>query len=160
SYMLPDRYKLELSADVGGQKLTVNQTVKGESIKSKVTFGGMTVPSDTESERNEVKTAAVLQEAEQLTPLLDAKKFTIKAGDDDTDNGKKATLVIVKPKAIDKELKIYFDKETGLIVKTAHKGMGPGPAGTPIEVMEEEYPTDYKKVSGVQVATKLMVTHD
>jgi outer membrane lipoprotein-sorting protein len=159
SYMTPDRYKLEVNAEIMGMKLVINQVVKGDSIKSSGTIGGMQIPMNSDAEKQELKMAAVLQEAEQLTPLLDAKKFTIKAGDDDTVNGKKASLVIVTPKAIDKELKIYFDKESGLVVKTAHKGLGPG-EGAPTEVLEETYHTEYKKVSGVQTATKLTVTHD
>ena len=159
SYMTPDRYKLEVNAEIMGMKLVINQVVKGDSIKSSGTIGGMQIPMNSDAEKQELKMAAVLQEAEQLTPLLDAKKFTIKTGDDDTVNGKKASVVIVTPKAIDKELKIYFDKESGLVVKTAHKGLGPG-EGAPTEVLEETYHTEYKKVSGVQTATKLTVTHD
>jgi len=159
SYMTPDRYKLEVNAEIMGMKLVINQVVKGDSIKSSGTIGGMQIPMNSDAEKQELKMAAVLQEAEQLTPLLDAKKFTIKTGDEDTVNGKKASVVIVTPKAIDKELKIYFDKESGLVVKTAHKGLGPG-EGAPTEVLEETYHTEYKKVSGVQTATKLTVTHD
>jgi outer membrane lipoprotein-sorting protein len=133
--------------------------VKGDSIKSSGTIGGMQIPMNSDAEKQELKMAAVLQEAEQLTPLLDAKKFTIKSGDDDTVNGKKVSVVIATPKAIDKELKLYFDKESGLVLKTAHKGLAPS-EGAPTEVLEETYHTEYKKVSGVQTATKLTVTHD
>jgi outer membrane lipoprotein-sorting protein len=159
SYMLPDRYKVEVNADVSGMKLVINQVVKGESVKTSGTIGGMAIPMNSDAEKAEVKMAAVIQEAEQLTPLLDAKKFTIKAGEEETVNDKKASVVIATPKALDKELKIYFDKESGLVVKTAHKGLGAG-AGGPVEVMEESYHSEYKKINGVQTATKLKVTHD
>jgi hypothetical protein len=159
SYMTPDRYKLEVNAEIMGMKLVINQVVKGDSIKSSGTIGGMQIPMNSDAEKQELKMAAVLQEAEQLTPLLDAKKFTIKSGDDDTVNGKKVSVVIATPKAIDKELKLYFDKESGLVLKTAHKGLAPS-EGAPTEVLEETYHTEYKKVSGVQTATKLTVTHD
>src|SRR5262245_18178718 len=160
SYMLPDRYKLEVNANIGGMKLVINQVVKGESVKSSGTIGGMQIPMDTEAEKAELKMAAVLQEVDQLTPLLDAKKYTIKAGDDDTVNGKKASQVIVTPKDQDKEVKVYFDQESGLLVKSVHKGLGPGDGGNSVEVLEESYPTDYKKINGIQTATKLTVTHD
>jgi hypothetical protein len=159
SYMTPDRYKLEVNAEIMGMKLVINQVVKGDSVKSSGTIGGMQIPMNSDAEKQELKMAAVLQEAEQLTPLLDATKFTIKSGDDDTVNGKKAAVLIVTPKAVDKELKLYFDKESGLVVKTAHKGVGAGD-GAPTEVLEETYHTEYKKISGVQTATKLTVTHD
>src|SRR5262249_1684575 len=107
-----------------------------------------------------LKTAAVLQEAERLTPLLDSKKFTIKAGEEEDVNGKKAAVVVVQPKAVKKEIKLCFDKESGLLVKTAHKGMGPGEDGQTKEVYEESLASDYQKVKGVQVTTKLVVNHD
>jgi len=160
AYALPDRYKLDVNAEIMGMKLVVNQVVKGESIKSTVTIGGNTVPANSDAEKAELKAAAVIQEAEQLTPLLDAKKFTLKSADDDTVNGKKVSVVIVQPKVVDKELKLYFDKESGLLVKTAHKGLGPGDGGAPAEVFEETYHAEFKKVNGIQLATKLTVTHD
>jgi hypothetical protein len=158
-YSGADRMKIEVNSDIMGMKLVVNQVVKGESVKHSVTVGGMTV-AGTDAEKAELKAEAVLHEAEQLTPLLDAKKFTIKSVDDETVNDKKAAVIIAKPKAIDKELKIYFDKESGLVVKTAHKSLGPGDGGAPAEVNQETYHTDYKKVNGIQVSHKQVVTHD
>ena len=34
SYVLPDRYRFEMTADIAGQKLLVNQTAKGDKISS------------------------------------------------------------------------------------------------------------------------------
>jgi hypothetical protein len=160
SYMLPDRYRLEFSANIAGMKLTIHHVMKGDSLKMSGTFGDMEIPMDSDAEKAELKMAAIVQEAEQLTPLLDAKKFTIKAGDEDTVNKKKASCVIVTPKALDRELKIYFDKETSLIVKTVHRGLGTDKDGDPAEVLEETYHSEYKKVSGVQTATRQTITHD
>jgi hypothetical protein len=160
AYALPDRYRMEITTEVMGQKMVIQQVVKGETVKSTVNVGGMTLPAGGDAEKEELKLAAAMQEAEQLTPLLDEKKFTIKAADDEDVSGKKAAVVVVKPKAIDKEVKLYFDKSSGLLVKTAHKGVGPGDAGAPVEVLEETYHSDYKKVKGVQVPTKLVVDHD
>ena len=161
AYSLPDRYRLQMSLEVMGQKLDIQQLVKGETVKSTITAAGMTMNAPGgDAEKEELKTAAVLQEAEQLTPLLDAKKFTIKAADDADVNGKKAAVIVVQPKAVKKEIKMFFDKESGLLVKTAHRGMGVGEDGQPKEVDEESYGADYKKVNGVQVPTKLTVNHD
>lgn len=161
AYSLPDRYRMEMTTEIMGMKMVIRQMVKGETIKSTVNVGGMDVPSPGgELEKEELKMAAVIQEAEQLTPLLDAKKFTIKAADDDDVDGKKAAVVVVTPKAIDKELKLYFDKKTGMLVKSTHKGVGTGEGGTPVGVMEDTFYQDYKKVKGVQVPSKLVVNHD
>jgi len=160
AYMLPDRYKLELSSDIMGTKLTVHYVMKGESLKLSATFGDMEIPRDSEAEKAQLKMVAVVQEAERLTPLLDAKRFTIKAGDDDTIDGKKASCVIATPRALHRELKIYFDGESSLIVKTAHRGIGASEAGELVEVLQETYLTEYKKVSGIQTPTKRTITHD
>jgi hypothetical protein len=160
TYSMPDRYKMEMAADLMGMKMTIEQIVKGDTIKNSVKIGGQAVPAGGAEEKEELKTAAVVQEAEQLTPLLDAKKFTIKTADDEDVNGKKAAVIIVTPKAVKKEIRMSFDKESGMLVKTAHKGTGPGEDGTPKEVNEESYGTDYKKVKGVMVPTKITVNHD
>ena len=99
-----------------------------------------------------------MQEAEQLTTLLDAKKFTVKAGDDEDVNGKKASVLLVTPTAVKKEVKMFFDKTSGLLVKTAHKGKGAGEGAE--DVLEESYHSEYKKIKGIQVSTKMAVTHD
>jgi len=160
TYSLPDRYKVELDTEVMGQKMTIHQVVKGEKVKSTITFGGMELPADGDAEKDELKLAAAMQEAEQITPLLDKKKFSLKTADDEEVNGKKAAVVIVTPTAVKKDVKMYFDKSSGLLVKTSHKGIGPGEGGGQADVQEDSYFLDYKKVKGVQVPMKLEVKHD
>jgi hypothetical protein len=161
AYSMPDKYRMTLTTEVMGQKLDINQTVRGEKIKSTITVGGMTLPNPGgDAEAEELKTALAMQVAEQFTPLLDDKQFTIKATDDADVNGKKAAVIVVQPKKAKKEFKMYFDKESGLLLKTFHLGQGPGADGQPTDVDEESLHQDYKKVNGVQVPTKLVVTHD
>jgi hypothetical protein len=161
AFSMPDRYKLAMTAEVMGQKMDIEQVVKGDTVKSTIKIGGMTLPNPGgESEKEELKSAAVLQEAEQLTPLLESTKFTIKAEADADVNGKKAAVISVQPKAVKKDFKMFFDKESGLLVKTTHKGKGPGDDGQPKDVEEETYASDYKKVKGLQVPMKLTVHHD
>jgi hypothetical protein len=159
AFMSPDKYKMEMDAEIMGQKMTVQQVVNGDKTKNKVTFGGMTIPVP-DNEKEELKMAVAMQEAENLTPLLDSKKFEITAVADEDVEGSKASVVSIKIKALNKEAKFYFDQKTNLLVKTAHKGKGPGDGGEPKEVMEESLHKDYKKVNGVQTATKMVVSHD
>jgi len=160
TFSLPDRYRLQLSMEFMGQKMEMEQVVKGDTVKSVVKAAGMTMQNPGgDAEKEELRAASAMQEAEHLTPLLDAKKFTIKAAEDADVNGKKAAVIVVEPKNIKKEFKMFFDKESGLLVKTAHRGQQPG-AGGATEVDEEAYPSDYKKVNGIQVPTKLVVHHD
>jgi hypothetical protein len=160
AYNLPDRYRLDMELDLMGQKVSLEQIVKGDKIKSTIKAGGMTQENPGgDAEKEELRAAAVLQEAEQLTPLLDSKKFDIKWADDADVNGKKAAVIVVQPKAIKNEIKLFFDKQSGLLVKTAHRAPEPG-AGAGGEVDEESFASDYKKVKGVQVPYKLTVHHD
>jgi hypothetical protein len=160
AYSLPDRFRLNMTMDVMCMKMVIHQVVKGDKVKNSVKVGDTAVAIDDDKEKEELKAAAAFQEAEQLTPLLDPKKFDIKAADDEDVDGKKAAVIKVKSKAVDKEMTICFDKTTGLIVKTAHKGLGPGEGGQSVEVFEESYPSEYKKVNGLQVPTKIVLNHD
>src|SRR6478672_3139845 len=75
AYSLPDRYRMEMTTEIMGMKMVIRQVVKGEAIKSTVNVGGMDVPTGGgDAEKEELKLAAAMQDAEQLTPLLDAKK--------------------------------------------------------------------------------------
>ncbi len=159
TFMLPDRYKFELNASIAGQKLVVQQTAKGDKIKSTVKVGDMVVPTP-EDDKDDVKLAMILQDAERFTPLLDKKKFTLKSADDEEVDGKKTSVVVATPAAVKKEVRFYFDKTTGLLLRRSHQGRGPGDDGAPKDVLEDTYSFDYKKVNGIMVAHKTEVKHD
>src|SRR5262249_9212024 len=119
AYVVPGRFKMNLNLEVMGMKISINQVINGEKAKRMVKVGDMVIKQ--EVEQDDLKMGAAGQAAQKLTPLLDPKVFTIRAADDEDVNGKKAAVVIATPKAIDKEIKLYFDKESGLLVKTGHK---------------------------------------
>ncbi|HJZ92196.1 MAG TPA: hypothetical protein VKE40_15075 [Gemmataceae bacterium] len=158
AYVVPGRFKMNLNLEVMGMKISINQVINGEKAKRMVKVGDMVIKQEVEQE--DLKMGAAGQAAQKLTPLLDPKVFSIRAADDEDVNGKKAAVVIATPKAIDKEIKLYFDKESGLLVKTGHKGLGPGDGGARAEVYKETYLSEYKKVNGVQVPTKMVLNHD
>ena len=155
-----DRYKFELTADIMGAKLVIHQVVKGDVVKSKVTVNDMAQPEPGDEEKADLKFGAAMQDVQQLVPLLDDKRYELKAGDDDEVDGKKVAVVVVKLKKIDKECKLAFDKTSGLLLKVSRKGRGPGEGGASGEVQEETILSDYKKVNGMQVAMKMLVNHD
>lgn len=160
SFATPDRFRMEMNSDIMGQKMVITQVVKGDKINSTVKVGDMTLPAADDEQKEELKLAAAMQEAERLTTLLDPKKFTIKSADEEEVNGKKATVVVVTPATVKREVKFLFDQKSGLLVKTSHKGKGPGEDGKSVEVVEDSYHLDYKEVNGIQVAMKLEVKHD
>jgi hypothetical protein len=154
-YSLPDKYKMTINADVAGQKLAIVQIANG--AKYKQTINNMAVPLK-DSERDELLQSAKLQEVSQLTPLLDAAKYTIKAEKDADVDGKAAAVVLVTAKGF-KDTRLFFDKKTGMLVKTERKGLAPS-MGEPEEVTEETFMSDYKKVEGVQQPMKMVVHHN
>jgi hypothetical protein len=157
AFALPDKLRMSLNLEVMGMKVSVVQVANGDKVKRTVKVGDTVVPAEDDG-KDEIRFAVVGRQVQMLTPLLDASKFAIKAADDSDVNGKKAAVVVVTPKAIDREIKLYFDKDSGLLIKSGHKGRGPGP--TPMEVYQESYFSDFKKVSGIQVATKVVQHHD
>ena len=160
AYSMPDRYRMELQAEIMGQKMVIKQTVKGDTVKATIMFGGMNLPAGGDDEKEELKLASIMQEAERLTPLLDKKKFTIKTAAEEEVDGKKVDVLVITPAAVKKEVRFYFDQKSGLLVKTAHKGKGPGEDGTPVDVNEESFHSDFKKINGIQTAQKMEVKHD
>jgi hypothetical protein len=154
-----DKFRMDLAFEIMGMKVTFRQVINGEKFRRTVKVGDMDVPAG-DVEKDEIKMALIGHQVERLTPLLDPKQFTLRAADEEDVNGKKAAVVVVTPKAIDKELKLYFDKESGLLVKSGHPGKGPGGGGARMDVYQENYMSEFKKVNGVQVATRVLQHHD
>ena len=92
-----------------------------------------------------------------LTPLLDAKKYTIKSGDEAEIDGNKADVVLVSSeKAGLKDLKLYFDRTSHLLVKMQKKDKDEND----VEVDEETTFKDFKKVQGVLTPHAIVVRRD
>lgn len=159
AFAIPGKTKMNINLEFMGQKLAITQLVNGDKFKRTVKVGDMTVDGGDE-DKEEVKVGSAMQEAERLVSLLDAKRFTIKSGGDEDVNGKKAAVVVITPKSVDKEIKFYFDKESGLLVKAGHRGAVQGEDGARGEKLQERYFSDFKKVNGIQVPMKLELHHD
>ncbi|HJZ92197.1 MAG TPA: hypothetical protein VKE40_15080 [Gemmataceae bacterium] len=159
AHVIPGKFKMNLNFEFMNMKFFMTQVLNGDKFKRTIKVGDNIVPAEDE-DKDEIKMNSAEQAALQLTPLLDAKAFTIRAADDEDVNGKKAAVVVATPKTIDREIKLYFDKESGLLVKTGYKGLGPGGAGARAEVYKESYYSEFKKVNGIQVTTKLVQNHD
>jgi len=160
AYVTPDRFKLEINAKIAGMTMVMNQTVNGKNIKNSVTLDGMKQPAGGDAQEDELRFAAALQEVGQLTPLLDAKRFEIKALPDAELNGVKFSAVEVKVLDHKKNCTLYFDKKSHLNVMTAHKGRGPSETGQPEDVNEEAWGSDFKKINGVTVPMTILVNHE
>ena len=87
---------------------------------------------------------------------MDKKKVTVKAESDEDVMGKKASVLVITPASLKREFKFYFDQKSGLLVKTAHRGMdGDGTR----KCSKKPIHSEFKKVNGIQVAMKIVVKH-
>lgn len=155
SYALPDKYKMTMDADLMGMKLSIVNVANGTNVKS--TMNGQAVPIP-DAAKADLAASAVEQEVTTLTPLLDADKYTLKSAPDADVKGEKASVVVVTGKRLkDKEWKLFFDKDKGLLVKMQRKGSSPDGQ---TEVDEESFLEDYKKVEGIMTPGKIVVKHD
>jgi hypothetical protein len=159
AYEFPGKWKMTFESSLMGQKLEVLHVADGDKIKQKVTFGTMDVtPPD--GQKDEIRQTAILQDMSLIFPLLDEKRFGLKAEPDGDVDGKKVAVVTVTILDNSRTVALSFDKESGLLVKVKRKGQGAGADGAMKEVDEESIMSDYKKVNGVMVSHKLVVHQD
>src|SRR5262249_20981423 len=109
-----------------------------------------------EAELREMKTC--LQEAyvATLVPLLRDEGYKLSLLDETKVKGKPAVGVRVKSADMP-ALKLYFDKEAGLLVRPERQAYN---AGTRQDVRQETFYTGYKTIDGVRVATRLVQSWD
>lgn len=156
-HSLPDKYKLETVGELAKLKLITSQILNGKKTKIRATLAGDEQPLP-ERAKDETIQAALVQEASLLTPLLDAKKYTLKADKNADVNGSPANVIIVTGNGL-KELKLFFDTKTHQLVKMQRKGLAPGSTSV-VEVDEETYLSEFKKFDGAILPSKIVVMHD
>ena len=149
------KIKVEIEIAIANQKIKIVQMASGDKTQVRMTVGGMNVDAPvTEGQKEELKFSSVYAEVMSLAPLLDEKKFELKSEDDGEVEKKKANVVSVKIKALDRTLKLYFDKESKLLVMVAREGIVPGSQddkkGQLATLLGE-----YKKQDGMMVPMKI-----
>ena len=151
-FQAPDKMKSTFKAELMGNALTFEQKIIGD--KSSLTVNGMDMPIPDE-QKAELKNTMMLQKVMTLTPLLTDKNLELKALGSSKIDGKDAVGVAVTGKDV-KEIKLFFDKTSHLLVKTERMGMGPMGG----EVKQEATLSDYKDYNGVKKPTKVVIMHD
>jgi len=153
AYAFPDKFKTTMKGEVMGQKLAIVQLVNGDKVK--MTLNGMAMPVE-DKMKDELKQAVTTQEIGMIVPLLDKKKYTLKAEKDAKVGDAEAAVVSVTAKGM-KDVKLFFDKKSGLLVRMQRKGLDP--MGE-TEVDEVTDMSDFKKVDGIQTPMTLKTLHD
>ncbi len=138
----PDMAKVEGTISLGGQDIKLLQIVNGK--KYNITINGMKIDLP-EDAKDDVQFAVYTAGFMQITPLL-KPEFTLTAAPDADVDGKPASGVVVSRKDT-RDLTIYFDKKTGLMVRMAYKAKTDKG-----EVNREETFSNYQDVKGLQTA--------
>ena len=92
----------------------------------------------------------------QLTPLKD-KQFKLSTVGESKINDRPAVGVRVSVEKR-KDVNLYFDKESGLLVKEDHRAISQEQGGK--EVNQEIFFNEYKEIEGAKIATKYLIKRD
>jgi len=151
----PDKFRVDISVDISGMAFKVVNVVNGDKAWAQVM--GMTQELDKEA----VAEAKESIYAGRVTSLagLTGKGFKfeplgeVKVGD------RTAVGVRVAHKG-HRDINLFFDKKTSLLLKSERRAKDPSPMGGGGEFTQEEIFDDYKEVEGVQQARKLTILRD
>jgi hypothetical protein len=147
------RLKLDLTLDAGGQKIKIVNVVDGDKGWTKVGDAVMDLGTDAMTEAKEQLHAGWVA---SLAPLVEDKGYSYTLVGDQEVGEKKVTVVRVSAKDR-RDVTLYFDKATGLVVKHDAKVKD---EATGQEVTEETVNSEFKDVQGTKAATKFVVTRD
>jgi hypothetical protein len=149
---LPDQFREEVKLEVMGQSFSIVQVYDGKKGWASNPMGTMELDG---AQLDELKEQAYGNYVESLVPLLKDKQFELKLIGEEKIDEKPAVGVKVTAKG-HKEIKIFFDKETSLMVKTESKTLDPAMQ----EVNSETIYSNYKDVNGLKQAMKILVKHE
>lgn len=147
-----DRQKVEIEASVGAEKFRVINILNGDKGWSRM--GEDTKELDKDTLAN-AKSQAYGAWVATLVPLKD-KAFTL-ATVGEFKLEKRTALGIKVSRKGHKEVDLYFDKETGLLVKSESRVRDEGSGQ---EVTEETFYDGYKEVQGTKQAMKFTIKRD
>ena len=153
--MLPDKFKEVMELDVNGMNNRIVTLVNGD--KMSIEANGMAIPI-TDDIKKAMKNAQYMMKVGQFVPLLEDKSYELSSLGEIKVEGKPAMGVLVKSKG-NKDINLYFSKDTGLLVKIEHRTT---PPGTEKEVTEERIILEYNKKdkNGLSLPKKVLLKHD
>jgi hypothetical protein len=127
---------------------TIVQLLNGD--KATVAIDGQPQPV-VASAVQEIRDIMMLNRAERLTPLLSDKAFELTALDESKVDDKPVVGVKVRLKN-HADLKMFFDKDSGLLVKTEHVR-----EESKKKITQEEFYSDFRDVDGYKRPRKTVV---
>lgn len=150
----PDKQKSVIQIDFMGNSLSITQSINGDHVSLMVNNMSQEVPDE---QKQELKRGIEMQKVMNLIPLLEDKDYELKVIPGVKVNDRDTVGIAVTGRERP-EIKVYFDKETYLLVKVERKALDPSMAG--VEVLQETILADYKDFNGVKKPMKTTILHD
>jgi hypothetical protein len=139
---LPGQFKNVVRTAFQGQTLVLIQILDGDRTFASVNGIAKPIPAPV---LDDMKEARFAENVLTLTPLLEDKAYKVAALKEQDIKGRAALGVVVQA-AGHKDYRMYFDKTSGLLVKTARQALNEKEQ----EVLQETYWDDYKETAGIQ----------
>ena len=149
---LPGQYKSVVVLQQGDKRHGVVHLIDGDNAMVAIDGQPQTVNS---LHLSQLRQTLQLEQAMRLVPLLSDPGFTLHPGQDYSYNGGVVTSVRVQGKS-QRELVLFFDRATGLLVKSEHRIDGPGGK----DVTQEAFYGDYREIGGHRRPGKVMIQRD
>jgi hypothetical protein len=153
SQQMPDKSRTVLKLTIMGNDVQIVEVLNGDKAWSQV--AGTTKEAEAE-DLAQMKFSQYTSRVQMLTPLLEDKQFTLTGLGESNINGKPAVGVKVAYPG-QPDVKLYFDKDSSLLIKVTRPGREPINKG---KVTQDEYYSAYKEFDGVKQPTKLLVNQD
>lgn len=154
AYMIPGKFRETMELKIAGQTISIFTLVNGDKVTIEV--NGKEVEGGADKVKEALKDTGHVMEVGRLVPLKD-KKYELGLIGEDKVEGKKVIGITVATKG-QKDVSLYFDKETGLIAKLEHRTTD---QATGKEITEERIVMEYtKNKNGSQTPKKIVVKHD
>lgn len=154
AFQSPDKYRFAVNTELEGMKVTFVAIANGQKAWESALGQSQEM---TDEKLQYMLDQVYTLNVSMLWPLLTDKGFKLATGGEADVNGKKAIVVKVTR---DKKpaVTLYFDKTTGLLVKSESKVKDEFQAWK--EVPEEAYYEDYKDVGGKKLFGKMRIVRD
>ncbi len=149
---LPAQYKYVLELNDGTNKTTILHVINGDKVY--VTINGEAQKLEAAAQ-SEIRTGMEVERAKRLLPLLEDKSYQLAVLDEIKVNDRPAVGVRVTGRGR-KELRLYFDKEVGLLVR-AEFALDDGKGKS---VRQHYFFGDYKDIGGCKRFTKVKAYRD
>ena len=152
TWQMPNRYKSSSCFQLMGKKVVQTQVIDGD--KGWIQINGQTqdLPKEYVTEMKEQKYA---EDLDRLSFLKD-NGIELSLLDEITVDGKPALGVLVKSKG-HRDVKLYFNTTSGLLVKREHRLLDPSSGK---EVLQEVIFSDYQEKDGLKHYKKIVALRD